>query len=240
MRILLVEDEPTLAQSVKRGLEAEGMTVDWEADGTDGLWRAKEGVYDALVLDIMLPGTNGYEICRSLRTAEIWTPILMLTAKDGEYDEADAFELGADDYLRKPFSHVVLVARLRSLVRRGQGARPSVIEIGGLSLNPGTMECTRDGTPIPLTQREFSLLEALMTRSPDVVSKSELLDLVWGMDFEGDTNICEPFAVSVIRSSGNDELGTDPTHRVADCPECAGFAAWRVLRDATVGIPGAR
>jgi len=213
MRVLIVEDEPTLAGSVKRGLEAEGMTVDWEANGTDGLWRAQEGAYDALVLDIMLPGTNGYEICRSLRKAEVWTPILMLTAKDGEYDEADAFELGADDYLRKPFSHVVLVARLRSLVRRGQASRPAVLDAGGLTLNPGTMECFRDGVPVPLTQREFSLLEALMVRSPDVVSKTELLDLVWGIDFEGDTNIIEVY-IGYLRRKIDRPFGTSSLRTV--------------------------
>lgn len=193
MRVLLVEDEPTLADSVRRGLEAEGMAVDHELDGLDGLWRAREGEYDALVLDIMLPGMNGYEICRTLRQDEVWTPILMLTAKDGEYDEADAFDLGADDYLRKPFSHVVLVARLRSLVRRGAKARPSIITIDTLKIDPGAMRCERNGQSIELTPREFAVLETLVRRSPQVVSKSELLDSVWGMDFDGDPNIVEVY-----------------------------------------------
>lgn len=199
MRVLLVEDELTLADSVRRGLEAEGMSVDHEADGVDGLWRATEGAYDVLVLDIMLPGMNGYEICRKLREAEVWTPILMLTAKDGEYDEADAFDLGADDYLRKPFAHVVLVARLRSLARRGGNARPVIMSVGDLELDPGSMECRRAGERIELTPREFSVLETLIRRSPQVVSKSELLDAVWGMDFDGDPNIVEVYVGYVRR-----------------------------------------
>ncbi len=199
MRVLLVEDELTLADSVRRGLEADGMTVDHVADGLDGLWRAREGEYDAIVLDIMLPGMNGYEVCRQLRADDVWTPILMLTAKDGEYDEADAFDLGADDYLRKPFSHVVLVARLRSLVRRGAAARPTTLTVGDLELDPGAMRCRRGDTPIDLTPREFAVLETLLRRAPSVVSKSELLGAVWGMDFDGDPNIIEVYVGYVRR-----------------------------------------
>lgn len=193
MRVLLVEDETRLAASVARGLEAESMSVDIAADGLDGLWRAREGKYDVIVLDIMLPEMNGYEVCRTLRSEEVWTPILMLTAKDGEYDEADAFELGADDYLRKPFSHVVLVARLRSLGRRAISPRPNNLRVGDLDLDPSTMSCARGGVAVDLTPREFALLEALMRRSPEVVPKDELLGLVWGMDFEGDPNIIEVY-----------------------------------------------
>lgn len=193
MRVLLVEDEPTLADSVRRGLEAEGISVDWVDDGLDGLWRAREGSYEAIILDIMLPSMNGYEICRTLRQDEVWTPVLMLTAKDGEYDEADAFELGADDYLRKPFSHVVLVARLRSLVRRMAPARPASIVVGGLELDPGSMSCKRDGQSVELTPREFAVLETLMRRAPDIVPKSDLMDSVWGIDFDGDPNIAEVY-----------------------------------------------
>lgn len=213
MRILLVEDEMTLADSIRRGLEAEGMSVDHEADGIDGLWRAGEGEYDALVLDIMLPGLNGYEICRKLREKEVWTPILMLTAKDGEYDEADAFDLGADDYLRKPFSHVVLVARLRALARRGATARPVVMTVGDLELDPGSMECRRGGQKIDLTPREFSVLETLIRRSPQVVAKSELLDAVWGMDFDGDPNIVEVY-VGYVRRKIDRPFGTETVKTV--------------------------
>ena len=193
MRLLLVEDEPALADSIRRGLTAEGFDVDHVADGADGLWRAQEGIYDAIVLDIMLPSINGYEVCRRLRADEVWTPILMLTAKDGEFDEAEAFDLGADDYLRKPFSQVVLTARLRSLVRRGSAPRPDDLTVGDLVLTPATMECRFGASLVKLTPREFAVLEALARRYPQVVAKSELLDAVWGMDFEGDPNIVEVY-----------------------------------------------
>ena len=193
MRILLVEDEPTLAESVRRGLAADGMEVDHVADGLDGLWRATEGGYDVIVLDIMLPSMNGYEICRTLRTDGVWTPILMLTAKDGDYDEADAFELGADDYLRKPFSQVVLVARLRNLARRAVGPRSDELTIGDLVLSPGPMTCRRGDAEVTLTPREFTVAEALARRHPDVVPKQALIDTVWGIDFDGDPNIVEVY-----------------------------------------------
>ena len=193
MRILVVDDEQRLAKSIARGLEADGFDVDVVHDGTDGLWRAREGTYSAIVLDIMLPGMNGYEICRTLRSDGIWTPILMLTAKDGEYDEAEGFEFGADDYLRKPFSHMVLTARLRSLIRRGASTPALTIEAGGLSLDPGTRHCTRGEERIELTPREFSVLDVLMRRAPDAVAKHELIDEVWGLDFEGDPNIVEVY-----------------------------------------------
>lgn len=212
VRVLLVEDEATLANSVSRGLEADGFSVDWADNGADGLWRAREGTYDAIVLDIMLPEINGYEICRTLRAEDIWTPILMLTAKDGEYDEADAFDLGADDYLRKPFSHVVLVARLRSLARRGLTARPETLTIDDLAIDPASLSCHRGETKIELTPREFAVLETLLRRFPNVVPKSDLISSVWGMDFDGDPNIAEvyvgyirrkidrPFATKTVRT----------------------------------------
>ena len=213
MRLLVIEDEPTLGRSIKRGLEAEGFDVDLVDDGTDGLWRAREGSYDAIVLDIMLPGMNGYEVCRHLREEDIWTPILMLTAKDGEYDEADAFELGADDYLRKPFSHVVLVARLRSLVRRGSSPRPDNVCVGNLVLDPSRRTCHRGNEAIDLTPREFAVLEALLRRSPNVVPKSELIDHVWGMDFDGDPNIAEVY-VGYVRRKIDRPFGTETIRTV--------------------------
>ena len=194
MRILVVDDEVRLAQSIARGLEADGFDVDVVHDGHDGLWRAREGSYAAIVLDIMLPGMNGYEICRTLRQEEVWTPILMLTAKDGEYDEAEGFELGADDYLRKPFSHMVLTARLRALARRGSASGPVIsMRVGDLELDPAMRHARRGGTTIELTPREYAVLESLMRRSPDPVAKHELLDEVWGIDFEGDPNIIEVY-----------------------------------------------
>ena len=207
MRLLLVEDEPTLAGSVQRALEAEGFSVDHVDNGPDGLWRATEGQFDAVVLDIMLPGMNGYEVCRKMRAADVWTPVLMLTAKDGEYDEADAFDLGADDYLRKPFSHVVLVARLRSLVRRGATPRPEVLSVGELDVDPARLECRRGDHTISLTPREFAVLETLARRYPDVVTKSDLLDSVWGMDFDGDPNIVEVY-VGYLRKKVDRPFGT--------------------------------
>lgn len=193
MRILLVEDEVTLADSVSRRLRGEGFDVDWTANGVDGLWQATEGAYDVIVLDIMLPGLNGYEVCRQLREAEVWTPILMLTAKEGELDEADAFELGADDYLRKPFFHVVLIARLRSLTRRVPPARTAGITFGPLVLDPGSLTCARAGQIVELSPREFALLETLVRRAPSIVPKGDLIDIVWGMDFIGDQNIVEVY-----------------------------------------------
>ncbi len=193
MRVLVVDDEVRLAEALKRGLEAEGFTVDVAYDGNDGFAAAQSQPYDAIVLDILLPGMNGYRVCDALRKAGNWTPILMLTAKDGEYDEAEALDTGADDFLSKPFSYVVLVARLRALLRRGSGPRPPVLEAGDLRLDPATRLCRRADAEIELTPREFSLLEALLRRAGDVVAKQELLDLVWGVDADVDPNVLEVY-----------------------------------------------
>jgi two-component system, OmpR family, response regulator len=193
VRVLVVEDEVALAEAIERGLTANGFTVEVTHDGLDGLWRARERTYGAIVLDLLLPGMNGYEICRTLRAEEIWTPILILTAKQGEYDEAEALDTGADDFLAKPFSFVVLVSRLRALQRRGALPRPPLLEIGDLVVDPAARECRRDGVPIPLTGREFDLLEALARKPGTVRSKLELLDAVWGHDFEGDGNVVEVY-----------------------------------------------
>ena len=193
MRILVIEDERRLASALKRGLEAEGASVDVALNGTDGVWLARENPYDAVVADIMLPGLNGFQICGKLRDEGIWTPILMLTAKDGELDEAEALDAGADDYLTKPFSYPVLQARLRALMRRGARERPAVLAVGDLTLDPATRRCRRGLDDIELTAREFSVLEYLMRNAGDVVSKRELLDHVWDYDFEGDPNIVEVY-----------------------------------------------
>ena len=193
MKVLLVDDEARLVEAVHRGLAAEGFTVDVARDGEQGLWMAREGSYDVIVLDIMLPKVNGYRVCQELRTAGIWTPVLMLTAKDGEHDEADAFDLGADDYLTKPFSFVVLVARLRALLRRGAPERPVVLESGDLSLDPGRRRVQRGDDEIALTPREFGLLHFLLRRSGDVVTKSEILAGVWDENYEGDSNVVEVY-----------------------------------------------
>ena len=193
MRVLLVEDEERLAAAVARGLRAEGFDVDVTHDGLDGLWRAQEGSYAVIVLDIMLPGMNGYEICRTLRREGVWTPILMLTAKDGGGDEAGASEPGADDYTSNPFSFGVLVAGLRALARRRLEPRPAVLSVDDLVLDPSTHGVRVGEVAIDLTPREFALLEALMRRAGDVIPKQELLDQVWGIDFDGDPNVLEVY-----------------------------------------------
>jgi two-component system OmpR family response regulator len=193
VRVLLVEDEVHLAETLVRGLTAEGFTVEAVHDGEDGLWAATERGFDVIVLDIMLPRLNGYAVLQGLRRREIWTPVLMLTAKDGEFDQTDAFDLGADDFLTKPFSFVVLVARLRALIRRGRPARPTVLACGDLTLDPARRRVTRSGTEIALTPREFGLLEFLMHHPGDVLTKSEILDAVWDPAFDGDHNVVEVY-----------------------------------------------
>jgi two-component system, OmpR family, response regulator len=213
VRVLVVEDEERLAAAVARGLVAEGFDVDVAHDGHDGLWRAREGDYAAIVLDILLPGVNGFAVCRTLRDEGIWTPILMLTAKDGELDEAEALDTGADDFLSKPFSYVVLVARLRALVRRGGPPRPTSLTVGDLELDPASRQCRRQGTLVELTPREWSVLELLMRRAGDVVPKRELLTHVWGIDFEGDDNVVEVY-VRYLRRKLDQPFGRDSIRTV--------------------------
>ncbi len=195
VRVLVVDDEVQLAEAVARGLRAEDFEVDLAHDGVDGLWRATEGSYAAIVLDVLLPGMNGFAVCRELRTRGVTTPILMLTAKQGEHDEAEGLDLGADDFLRKPFSFVVLVARLRALVRRGAGAVSAngALAIGDLCVDPARRTCTRGGAEVRLTSRELDLLVALARRGGGVASKRELLAEVWGFDFDGDDNVVEVY-----------------------------------------------
>jgi DNA-binding response OmpR family regulator len=194
VRVLVVEDERRLAGAVQRGLKAEGFAVDVAYDGADGLHLAREGAYDAVVLDLMLPKLSGYQVCEQLRAEENWVPVLILSAKDGEYDQADGLDLGADDYLTKPFSYVVLAARLRALLRRGAAPRPAVLRAGDLSLDPGTRVVRRGETGIELTAREFAMLEYLMRRAGQVVPKSELLDHVWESSDTADLNVVEVYA----------------------------------------------
>ena len=193
MRVLVVEDERRLAAGLRNGLVAEGFAVDVALDGTDGLWLARERPYDVIVLDIMLPGVNGYRLCSILRREEVWTPILMLTAKEGEWDEVEALDNGADDYLAKPFSYAVLLARLRALLRRGARERPAVLEAGDLRLDPAAKQAWRGEVEVVLTARELALLEFLLRRRGQAVSKREILDHVWDDDFEGDSNIVEVY-----------------------------------------------
>ncbi|MEV5410349.1 response regulator transcription factor [Thermopolyspora sp. NPDC052614] len=192
MRVLVVEDERRMAGALQRGLQAEGFAVDLAYDGEEGLHLARIGDYDVVVLDIMLPKLSGYNVCKQLRAEENWVPILMLSAKDGEYDMADGLDLGADDYLTKPFSYVVLVARLRALLRRGSRRRPSVLTAGDLTLDPASRRVTRGGTEVELTPREFALLEYLMRHHDEVVSKSEILEHVWDA-YDTDPNVVEVY-----------------------------------------------
>lgn len=193
MKLLLVEDDKKIATMIKRGLEAEKFTVEVALDGPQGLWLATEGSYDLIILDIMLPGRNGYQICADLREAGDWTPILMLTAKDGDLDEAEALDTGADDYLTKPFSFAVLVARIRALLRRASGRNPTPVEAGDLRIDPGQRRVWRGETEVELTTRQFDVLEFLMRRAGQVLSKLEILDGVWDYEFEGDPNIVEVY-----------------------------------------------
>ncbi len=193
MRVLVVEDEFRLAETVRRGLVAEGFNVEVASNGEDGLWAATEAGFDVIVLDIMLPKLNGYKVIEKLRERGVWTPVLMLTAKDGDYDMTDAFDLGADDYMTKPFSFIVLVARLRALIRRGAPARPVVLTAGDLSLDPARRTVKRGETPISLTPREYGLLEHLMHHRGDVVTRTEILESVWDVNYEGDPNVVEVY-----------------------------------------------
>jgi len=193
MRVLVVEDEAVLAEGVRRGLEAEGFATDVAANGVDGLWMAQEHPYDAIVLDILLPGMNGYKVCAELRAAGVWTPILMLTAKDGDLDEAEALDTGADDYVTKPFSYVALVARLRALIRRGGAERPAVLAAGDLRLDPAEHRAWRGDVELALTGRELALLDYLLRCEGSVCSKTDIVDHVWNGDFDGDLNIVEVY-----------------------------------------------
>ena len=223
MRVLVVDDEKRLALSLRVGLEAEGFAVDLAHDGTDGLWLARENEYDAIVLDLMLPGINGYQVCATLRAEQDWTPILMLTAKDGEWDQVEGLDTGADDYLTKPYSFPVLVARLRAVARRGARERPTQLEAGDIRIDPAARRVWRGTAEVELTAREFSLLAFLARHRGDVLSKRQILDAVWDVDFQGDPNIVEvyirhlrnkidrPFgraAIQTLRGAGY-RLGSD-------------------------------
>jgi two-component system OmpR family response regulator len=193
MRVLVVEDEPRLAEGLRVGLAADGFAVDVALTGADGLWLAREEPFDAIVLDLMLPGVNGYQICRILRGEGVWTPILILTAKDGEWDEVEGLDTGADDFLTKPFSHAVLVARLRALMRRGARERPVVLSAGDLRLDPASRRAWRGDTELVLTSREVALLEFLLRRRGEVLSKREIIAHVWDFEFDGNPNIVEVY-----------------------------------------------
>ncbi|MEV7620003.1 response regulator transcription factor [Microbacterium sp. NPDC089321] len=213
MRILLVDDEVRLADGIRRGLEAEGMVVDVAHNGVDGLARARDHDYDAIVLDVMMPGMSGYRVCHALRTEGDWTPVLFLTAKDGEWDEVEGLDTGADDWLTKPFSYPVLVARLRALVRRGVRERPAVLEAGDLRLDPAARRVFRGDTEVTLTARELAVLDFLLRRRDEVVTKAEIIANVWGADFDGDANIVEVY-IGHLRSKVDRPFGRDSIQTV--------------------------
>jgi DNA-binding response OmpR family regulator len=227
MRVLLIEDETTLADTLAAGLRADGFAVDVANDGVDGLAKVHSTGYDAIVLDIMLPGLSGYEVVRRLRAAEVWTPVLMLTAKDGEYDEADALDLGADDYVTKPFSYVVLLAHLRAVIRRGAPERPVPLTVGDLVLDPVSHTCRRGATGIELTPREFAVLEYLMRHPEQVVSKAEIMANVWDTFYDGDPNVVEVY-VGYLRRKIDTPFG----RRSIDTVRGAGYR----LRDDTARV----
>jgi DNA-binding response OmpR family regulator len=206
VKLLVVEDEVRLAQALRRGLQAEGFTVDLAHDGEDGLHRAREGDYAAIVLDVMLPRLSGYRVCQQLRHEGNWVPVLMLSAKDGEYDEADGLDIGADDYLTKPFSYVVLVAHLRALLRRGAPDRPAVLTAGDLTLDPASHTVHRGKQEIALTRREFAVLEVLMRHRGQVVPKSQILTDVWDSHYSGAENVVEVY-VGYLRRKVDEPFG---------------------------------
>lgn len=235
MRILVVDDEKGLAEVLRRGLTNEGFVVDVMHDGVSGLWASTENSYDVILLDLMLPRKNGYDVLKELREQQVWTPVLMLTAKDGEYDQTDAFDLGADDYLTKPFSFPVLVARIRALIRRGAPERPVVLTLGSLTLDPLRRRVRRGATAIKTTPREYGLLEYLIRRHDQIVTKVEILDNVWAPAFEGGDNVVEvyigylrrkidvPFGVQTLTTvwGMGYRLSADPDPR-DDSPRSAG------------------
>lgn len=208
MRVLVVEDEGLLAASLRAGLEAEGFAVDVAADGETGLWSARENSYDAIILDLMLPKINGFKVCQTLRSEEDWTPILMLTAKAGEWDVAEGLDTGADDYLTKPFSFIVLLARLRALMRRGVAARPTVITMGDVVVDPAAQSVTLKGEPVDMTAKEFAVLFFLARHAGVVMSKTQIAENVWDTEFDGDLNIVEVYVGSIRKKLGAEKIET--------------------------------
>ena len=197
MRVLVVEDEVMMAQSLQEGLQNEGFAVDVSHDGEDGLWHAREHPYDAVILDLLLPKMSGYDVCQAMRDEGNWTPILMLTAKSGEFDVVQGLDTGADDYLTKPFSFVVLLARLRALMRRGPIERPSSLTHSGVLLDPAAQTVNLEGRAIDLTAKEFAVLHFLMRHAGELVTKTQIVENVWDIEFDSDLNIVEVYVRSL-------------------------------------------
>jgi two-component system OmpR family response regulator len=193
VRLLVVEDEPKMARLLERGLREEGHAIDVVPNGSEAIWLASENPYDAIVLDVMLPDIDGFEVCRRLRANELWAPVLMLTARDAVPDRVAGLDAGADDYLAKPFSFSELFARLRALERRGVPARPAILMVGDLQLDPASKRVSRDGSPIELTTKEFALLEFFMRHPGEVLSRTTILEHVWDFAFDGDSNVVDVY-----------------------------------------------
>ena len=213
MRVLAVEDQPKMARLIHRGLQEDGFTVDLANSGEDALWMAGSTQFDAIVLDVMLPGIDGFETCRRLRVDEVWAPILMLTARDSIEDRVAGLDQGADDYLVKPFSFSELSARLRALIRRGSSERPAVLRVGDLELNPATRRVARSGTPIELSPKEFALLETFMRRPGAVFSRLDLLEHAWDYEYENRSNIVDVY-VRYLRKKIDRPFGCDSIETV--------------------------
>jgi two-component system OmpR family response regulator len=212
MRILVVEDEVKMAALLKRGLEEEGYSVDAAPSGEEAVWLGIETSYDAIVLDLMLPDFDGFEVCRKLREAQRWAPVIMLTARDAVSDRVHGLDVGADDYLTKPFSFAELLARLRALMRRGQSERPALLQIGDLEMDPAGRKVTRSGKPIDLSAKEFSLLEFFMRHPEEVLSRTRILEHVWDFAYEGDSNVVDVYVrylrEKIDRPFGRSSLAT--------------------------------
>jgi len=227
VRVLVVEDEVKMAGLLKRGLEEEGYAVDTAGDGREALWLATENPYDAIVLDVMLPDLDGFEVCRRLRDAGRWSPVLVLTARDAVPDRVSGLDAGADDYLTKPFSFAELLARLRALIRRGTPERPPVLAVGDLTLDPATHRAARGDATIELTAKEFALLEFLMRHPGEVLSRTRLIEHVWDFAYEGDSNVVDVY-VRYLREKVDRPFGTDSIETVRG----AGYRLREVWEDA--------
>jgi two-component system OmpR family response regulator len=213
MRVLVVEDEIKMASLIRRGLRSEGLAADVAIKGEDALWMAGSTGYDAIVLDVMLPGIDGFETCRRLREEGIWSPVIMLTARDTVEDRVAGLDGGADDYLAKPFSFAELLARLRALMRRGAAERPPVLRVGDLELDPAARSVVRDGSSIDLTAREFALLEYLMRHSGEVLTRTQLIEHVWDFAYEGDSNVVDVY-IRYLRNKVDRPFGRDQIETV--------------------------
>jgi two-component system, OmpR family, response regulator len=213
MRVLIVEDEVKMASLIRRGLRADGMAADVAVKGEDALWMAGATRYDAIVLDVMLPGIGGFDVCRRLRRDGVWSPVLMLTARDAVDDRVAGLDTGADDYLTKPFSFAELSARLRALVRRGPVERPTVLEAGDLHLDPATKQVRRGATDIALSAKEFALLETFMRRPGQVLDRFQLLEHAWDYEYENRSNVIDVY-VRYLREKIDRPFGADTIETV--------------------------